>query len=90
MTKLGKKKKSGAYNVASRVEAEEGSVTLTEAMSRNENSNDSWLQTAAKRLKVQISNSDMWAADVFLSQNLITIDLFVYQPSLQKKNSWFW
>ena len=90
MTKLGKEKKSGAYNVASRVEAEEGSVTLTEAMSRNENSNDSWLQTAAKRLKVQISNSDMWAADVFLSQNLITIDLFVYQPSLQKKNSWFW
>ena len=89
MTKLGKEKKSGAYNVASRVEAEEGSVTLTEAMSRNENSNDSWLQTAAKRLKVQISNSDMWAADVFLSQNLITIDLFVYQPSLQKKNSWF-
>ena len=65
MTKLGKEKKSGAYNVASRVEAEEGSVTLTEAMSRNENSNDSWLQTAAKRLKVQISNSDMWAADVF-------------------------
>ena len=89
MTKLGKEKKSGAYNVASRVEAEEGSVTLTEAMSRSENSNDSWLQTAAKRLKVQISNSDMWAADVFLSQNLITIDLFVYQPSLQKKNSWF-
>ena len=89
MTKLGKEKKSGAYNVASRVEAEEGSVILTEAMSRNENSNDSWLQTAAKRLKVQISNSDMWAADVFLSQNLITIDLFVYQPSLQKKNSWF-
>ena len=89
MTKLGKEK-SGEYEVASRVETEDGSVTLTEAMSRNENSNDSWLQTAAKRLKVQISNSDMWAADVFLSQNLITIDLFVYQPSLQKKNSWFW
>ena len=89
MTKLGKEK-SGEYEVASRVETEDGSVTLTEAMSRNENSNDLRLQTAAKRLKVQISNSDMWAADVFLSQNLITIDLFVYQPSLQKKNSWFW
>ena len=24
-----------------------------------------WLQTAAKRLKVQISHCDMWAADVF-------------------------
>ena len=89
MTKLGKEKKSEAYNVASQVEVEDASVTLTEAMSRNENSNDPWLQTAAKRLKVQISNSDMWAADVFLSQNLITIDLFVYQPCLQKKNSWF-
>ena len=89
MTKLGKEKKSEAYSVASRVEVEDASVTLTEAMSRNENSNDPWLQTAAKRLKVQISNSDMWAADVFLSQNLITIDLFVYQPCLQKKNSWF-
>ena len=65
MTKLGKEKKSEAYNVTSRVEAEDGSVTVTEAMSLNEKSNDPWLQTAAKRLKVQISNSDMWAADVF-------------------------
>ena len=64
MTKLGKEK-SGEYEVASRVETEDGSVTLTEAMSRNENSNDLRLQTAAKLLKVQISNSDMCAADVF-------------------------
>ena len=42
-----KRKKSGAYEVASRVETEDGSVTLTEAMTRNENSNDLWLQTAA-------------------------------------------
>ena len=47
------------------METEDGSVTLTEAMSRNENSNDLRLQTAAKLLKVQISNSDMCAADVF-------------------------
>ena len=64
MTKLGKEK-SGEYEVASRVETEDGSVTLTEAMSRNENSNDLRLQTVAKLLKVQISNSDMCAADVF-------------------------
>ena len=35
-------------------------------MTRNENSDDLWLQTAAKYLKVQISNSDMWAADTLL------------------------
>ena len=34
-------------------------------MTHNENSDDLWWQTAAKRLKVQISNSDMWAAGVF-------------------------
>ena len=103
MTKLGKEKKSGAYEVASRVETEDGSVTLTEAMTRNENSNDLWLQTAAKRLKLQISNSDIWAADVFITKP-VTIDLFIfiekyqkkalcltrkYQTSLQKKNSSF-
>ena len=34
-------------------------------MTCNENSNDLWLQTAAKLLKVQISYSDTWAADAF-------------------------
>ena len=34
-------------------------------MTRNQNSDDPCLQTAAKHSKVQISNSDMWAADVF-------------------------
>ena len=34
-------------------------------MTRNENSDDLWLQTLAKRLKVQVSHSDMSASDVF-------------------------
>ena len=51
MTKLRKKRKSGAYGVASRVETEDGYVNSTEVMTRNESS--------AKRLKVQISHSDM-------------------------------
>ena len=59
------KRKSGAYEVASRVETEDGCVTLTEAMTRNENSDDPWLQTPAKRLKVKIGNSDISAADDF-------------------------
>ena len=32
-------------------------------MTRNQNSDDLWLQTEVKRLKVQISHSDMWVAD---------------------------
>ena len=66
-----RKRKSGAYEVAFRVETEDGYVTSTKAMTRNETSNDLWLQTATKRLKVQISHSDMWAADVFLLHNLL-------------------
>ena len=40
-------------------------------MTRNENSDDPWLQTPAKCLKVQIGNSDISAADDFLSQSLL-------------------
>ena len=74
VTKLEKEKKIGAYEVASRVETKDGSVTSTEAMTRNENSNDPWLQTAAKCLKV--SDSDMWVADVFCNKTYY--DRFVY------------
>ena len=45
-------------------------------MTHNENSNDSWLQTAAKYLKVQLSHSDMWAADIFYYKTCY--DRFVY------------
>ena len=73
-------------------------------MTRNKNLDDPWLQTAANRLKGQISNSDMLAADVFYYKTCH--DRFVYfyrkyrnktlcltrkyQASLQKKNSWFY
>ena len=61
------KRKSGAYEVASRVETEDGYVTSAEAMTSNETSDDLWLQ---------ISHSDMWAADVFYFKNCY--DRFVY------------
>ena len=60
--------KSAGYEVASQVETEDGYVTSTEATTHNKNSDDAPLQTAAKRWKLQISNSDMWAADVFHSK----------------------
>lgn len=56
--------------VASRVETEAKTINSTEAKTHNENSDDPWFQTAARPLKVPISNSDVWAVDVFLSQNL--------------------
>ena len=48
-------------------------------MSRNENSDDLWLQTAAKSLKVQISHSDMWAADVFYYKTCYDRFFYVYR-----------
>ena len=76
--------KSGAYEVASRVESEDEYATSTEAMSRNENSDDPWLQTTAKRLKVQISNSDMWAAYVFITKP-VAIDFLIFIKKIPKE-----
>ena len=39
-------------------------------MTHNENLDDLWLQTAARHLKVQISHSDMWAADVCTNETI--------------------
>ena len=59
---------SAGCQVTSWVETEDGYVTSTEATTHNKNSDDPPLQTAAKRWKLQISNSDIWAADVFHSE----------------------
>ena len=54
-------------------------------MTHNENSDDPWLQTAAKCLKVQISNSDMWAADtLFLSKENPFLNEEVSSQSAEK------
>ena len=54
-------------------------------MTPDENSDDMWLQTAAKRLKVQISHSDMWAVDVFYYKTCY--DRFVYFIEKYRKNT---
>ena len=73
-------------------------------MNRNENSDDVWLQTAAKRLKVQVSHSDMWATAIFYYKTCYDKFFYFiekyrkktlcstrkYQASLQKKNSCLW
>ena len=83
-----KTKKIGVYEVASQVETENGYVTLTEAMTRTENSDDLWLQTAAKLLKVQINSSDMWAVHAFITKP-ITIDLLIFMGKYRKKTLHF-
>ena len=95
-----RKRKSGACEVASGVETEHGYVTLTDAMTRNENSDDLWLQTAAKYKSV----IPICGLQMFFFTKPVIIDLFMfiekyrkktiyltrkYQASLQKKNSWF-
>ena len=58
--------KSAGYEVTSRVETEDGNMSLQQKQRPMiKNTDDPPLQTAAKRWKLQISNSDMWAADVF-------------------------
>ena len=52
-------------------------------MTRNENSDDRLLKTSAKRLKVQISHSDMWA-DVFYYK-LVTAIFFIFIEKYRKK-----
>ena len=55
-------------------------------MTCNENSNDLWLQTAAKLLKVQISYSDTWAADAFYYKTCDDRFVFFYRK-IPKENS---
>ena len=55
-------------------------------MTRNENSDDSWLQTATKRLKVHISNSDMRAADFFYHNIFYDRDVYFYRK-IPKENT---
>ena len=67
-----RKRKSGAYEVAYRAETEDGYVTSTEAITRNENSDDVWLQTAAKCLKVHTNQPFGYVGcTCFLLKNLL-------------------
>ena len=92
-----RKRKSRAYEVASRVQTEDRCITSIEAMSRNENSNDWWLQTNTSIMILLIL---ICGQMIFLTKPVMTSFYFYrkileekplpkYQASLQKKNSWF-
>ena len=53
-------------------------------MARNENSDDPWLQTAAKHLKVQIRYSDMLSG-AFLLQNMSRYVCLFLQKNTERK-----
>ena len=58
-------------------------------MTRNENSDDLWLQTAAKLLKMQINSSDMWAVHAFITKP-VTIDFVDFYGKIPKENPSFY
>ena len=56
--KTKRKKKSRHLETLGRVERDDGSATLIDAMKKKEDLSDQWLNSAAKRLKVMTSNVD--------------------------------
>ena len=67
--KTKRKKRSRHLETLIRVERDDGSVTLIDAMKKNEDLSDQWLHSAAKRLKVMTSNVDVFTTDVFYHQS---------------------
>ena len=74
--KTKRKKRYIHLETLSRVERDDGSATLIDAMKKNEDLSDQWLHSAAKRLKVVTSDVDVLATDVFYHQSCY--NRFVY------------
>ena len=51
------------------LEQDDRSTILIDVMKKNEDLSDQWLHSVAKRLKVLISNVDVFAADVLYHQS---------------------
>ena len=59
--KIKRKKRFRHLETLSRVERDDGSATLIDAMKKNEDLSDQWLHNATKRFKVMTSNVDVFA-----------------------------
>ena len=79
--KTKRKKRSIHLETLSRVERNDGSATLIDAMKKNEDLSDQWLHSAAKRLKVVTSDVDVLATDVFYHQSCY--NRFVYSQEVK-------
>ena len=74
-----RKKRSRHLETLSRVERNDRSATLIDAIKKNEDLSDQWLHNAAKRLKVMTSNADVFAADVFYHQSCYNRFFYSYE-----------
>ena len=77
-----RKRKSRAYEVASQVQTEDRCITSIEAMSRNENSNDWWLQTNTSIMILLIL---ICGQMIFLTKPVMT-NVFIFIEKYWKKN----
>ena len=75
--KTKRKKRSRHLETLSRVERDDGSATLMDAVKKNEYLSDQWLHSTAKRLKVMTNSVDVFAADVFFIITHVIIALFI-------------
>ena len=69
----------------SRVELDDRSATLIDAMKKNEDLSDQWLHSAAKRLKVTTSNVDVFVADVFYHPSCYNRLVYSYEEKSATK-----
>ena len=83
--KAKRKKRSRHLEMLSRVERDDRSTTLIDAMKKNEDLSDQWLHSATKRLKVMTSNVDVFVADVFYHQSCYNRFVYSYQEKSATK-----
>ena len=83
--KTKRKKRSRYLETLSRVERDDGSATLIDAMKKNEDLSNQWLHSAAKRLKVMTSSADIFSADVFDDQSCHNRFVYSYEEKSTTK-----
>ena len=77
--KTKRKKRSRHLETLIRVERDDGSATLIDAMKKNEDLSEQRLHSAAKRLKVMTSNVDIFTTDVFYHHSCYNRFVYSYE-----------
>ena len=63
----------------SRVEQDDGPATLINALKKNEDLSDQWIQSAAKQLKAMTTNVDTFTGDVLYHQSCYNHFVYIYE-----------
>ena len=69
----------------SRIERDDGSATLIDAIEKNEYLSDQWLHSTAKRLKVTTNSVEVFAPDVFYHQSCYNRFVYNYEEKSTTK-----